>query len=278
MAFPDLFVSNPAEVADHRKLIFYVDSPPREMQILSGIAIPMWDSKLRFDVAEIKVHFEQDKPPGDYPNDWKYTAMVALAGINSEGEDFTFTADECELRVNEANDELFLWVKIGVLGEPAVIRRVSYHVEVISELPIQGAILGTIRWSADYGDPKHSGPAPMFKVGPATYNPPPPLGGSGGGGPYGWSWDAGFTVETSVTPVLTSGNEWAVPYAISGLPLDVPLQIVPDLLPGALDGPNPVRYSPMPAFAPPSRPITLTAAAPSVTGVDFELVFPLAPH
>ena len=164
MPFPDLFVSNPAEVADHRRLIFYVGSPPREMQVLAGIAIPMWDSQLRFDVAEIKIHFEQDKPPGNYPKDWEYTAMVALAGINSEGEDFTFTADECELRVNEANDELYLWVKIGVLGEPAVIRRVSYHVEVISNLPIQGGIFGTIRWSADYGDPMQGGPAPMFKV------------------------------------------------------------------------------------------------------------------
>jgi hypothetical protein len=274
MSFPDLFVSNPAEVSSHKRLVFFVGSPPREMQILSGIAIPMWDSQLRLDVAEIKVHFEQDKPPGDYPRDWEYTAMVSLAGINSEGEDFTFTADQCELRVNEGNNELFLWAQIAVLGEPAVLRRLSYHVEVISKLPIQGSIFGTIRWSADLGDPKHGGPAPMFKVGPATYTAPPPLGGGGGGGPYGWNWDAGMTIETSVKPELTSGNEWAVPYSISGLPLDLPLNITPDLLPDALNGPDHAKYGINPAFAPPSRPITLTAAVPSLTGVDFEMTFP----
>src|SRR5215472_4024760 len=161
MAFPDFSVSNPAEVLSPKKLVFFVDTPPREMQILSGIVIPMWDSQLKLDTAEIKVHFEQDKPPGNYPLDWKYTAIVSLAGINSEGQDFTFTADECELRVNESNNELYLWARIAVLGEPAVLRRLSYHVEVISMIPIQGSIFGTIRWSADIGDPKHSGPAPM---------------------------------------------------------------------------------------------------------------------
>src|SRR3974390_1060603 len=179
MPVVNFFVSNAAQVSSHRRLVFFVDSPPREMQILSGIVRPSWDSQNDFDVEEVNVHFEQDAPPGNYPNDWTYTATTSLAGLNSEGEDFTFTADECELRVWPANNELYLWAKIGVLGNPAVLRTFSYHIEVLSNLPIQGMIFGTIRWSADIGAPTNSGPSPMFNVGPATYTPPPPLGGGG---------------------------------------------------------------------------------------------------
>ena len=75
-----------------------------------------------------------------------------------------------------------------------------------------------------------------------------------------------------MAPVLGAG-EWAVPYAIYGLPLDTALNIVPDLKPGTLDGPPP-GYGPFAAFAPPSRLVTLTAAVPSVVGVDFEMTFP----
>jgi hypothetical protein len=270
----DFFVSKPAQVSSPRRLVFFVDSPPREMQILSGIVRPSWDSQNNFDVEEINIHFEQDAPPGNYPEDWVYTATTSLAGLNSEGEDFTFTADECELRVWPANNELYLWAKIGVLGNPAVLRTFSYHVEVLSNLPIQGMIFGTIRWSADIGAPKNGGPAPMFNVGPATFTPPPPLGSGGGGGPFGWNWDPAFTVVTSVTPVLAA-NEWIVPYIITGLPIDVLFTIMPQLIDGALDGPPPGKYGILPAYAPPSRPITLTAATPSVGGVDFEMTFPL---
>jgi hypothetical protein len=268
----DLFTGNPDQVASARRLSFFVDNPPREMQIFSGIAIPMWDSQLKLDYADVFVHFEIDAPPGTINVDWEYTATISLASIGSDGEeDFTYATDECELAVHPGNNELMLKARIGVLGEPAVLYRFSYHVEVISKLPIVGAVFGTIRWNQMYGAPSQKGSAPMFKVGPATYNAGGGLGA--GGAKAGWNWDPDLTVLTNVAPINAAG-EWAVPYALTGLPLDQPLNITPDLLDGALVGP-PSPFQPLAAFAPPSHLITLTAATPSVVGADFEMTFPV---
>jgi hypothetical protein len=244
-------------------MIFYVGNPPRQMLIMSGIVRAFWNSRLKYDTEEVFVRLQQDKPPGDYPKDWEYTLTICLSGIDSQGQDFTFTADECELRVNPDNDELTLWARIGVLGEDpeAVLRTFSYHIEVISKTPILGAIFGTIRWAESLGAPHVSGPAPMFKVGPTIFTPS-----------VGWSWVPEFTVETSITPVL-GGGEWAVPYAIFNLPLDTPLNIMPDLIAGALDGPPPQFGSGTVAFSPPMRSITLTTSQPSLTEVNFEMTF-----
>src|SRR5262249_9358135 len=129
-----LFIKNKTQVASPKRLVFFVDSPPREMQILSGIAIPNWDSQEKLDYLEVFVHFDQDAPPGEIIQDWDYTATVSLAAIDSDAdESFVFATDECELRVQPASRELMLWAKIGVLGDSASLNRFSYHVEILSK-------------------------------------------------------------------------------------------------------------------------------------------------
>jgi hypothetical protein len=274
VAIKELFVGSPSDVASAQSLTFYVGNPPRQMQIFSGIAIPNWDSQLRLDFEDVRIHFNVSAPDGNYPDDWGYTATVSLAHIDSADNDFTFLTDQCKV-VKADDGELQLIVTIAVLGEPAHLVRFSYHVEVLSNIPVQGTVFGSIRWNKFFGTPSvavGSG-APMFKVGPATYWPGAPLGGVGG--PAGWIWDGAFTIDTS-TPPTPAGDYFIVPYAITGLPLNQPLTIRPDLLPGTLDGP-PATYSPNPSFAPDAVPVTLTASAPSAVNVDFEMTFASEP-
>jgi hypothetical protein len=268
-----LRVAYPEEVASPQSLTFYVGNPPRQMQIFSGIAIPDWDSQLKFDPLDVFVHFNVDAPDGNFPDDWGYTATASLAHIDAADDDFTVAIDECDVFKSVAG-ELVLHVNIGVLGTPAHLRRFSYHVEVLSKIPVQGSIFGTIRWNKSFGDPFPSvlEGAPMFKVGPATFEP----GGFGVGLPV-WVWEDQFTIETSVPPQLV-GDKWLVPYSITGLPLSQDLNIRPDLLPGTLNGP-PMGFDSNPAFAPISYPVTLTPSAPSAMGIDFEMIFAASsPH
>ncbi|HEY3132527.1 MAG TPA: hypothetical protein VGL91_23970 [Acidobacteriota bacterium] len=256
----------PNEVSSPRSLTFYVGNPPRQMQIFSGIAIPEWDSQKRLDYEEVLVHFNVPAPQGNYPGDWEYTATTSLASVRADAEeDFTFATEECSVLADENTGELLLYAKIAVLGEPAVLSRFSYHVEVLSKIPVPGMVLGSIRWKDFYGDPVTSviNGGAMFKVGPATLKPLP----------AGWQWDAQFTIETSVAPQHI-GKEWVVPYSITGLPINKALIIVPDLLPGTLAGP-PGPFSPLSAFAPPFYDVKLTTAAPSEVGLDFEMTFPV---
>jgi len=264
------------------------------MQIFSGIAIPGWWSDGSMDYLEVYVHFDVPAP-GHYPDDWEFTLTTSLASIDADGDnDFSFATDECKMaRADEldglpagATDELVLYAKIAALGTPGYLNRFSYHAELLSTIPVQGTVAGTIRWSVKYGDPTNAvlGGAPMFRVGPATYDPGSGIGGGGGAAP-GFSWDPQYTVETTAPPQqiettapppLQRQREWAVPYVITGLPLDKPLEIRPDLLPGTLDGPRP-PFTGGPGFAPPFQPITLTSSAPSAAPVDFEMVFGSGP-
>jgi hypothetical protein len=255
----------PDEVASPRSLTFFVGNPPRQMQIFSGIAIPNWDSQELLDFKDVLVHFNVPAPDGNFPDDWEYTATASLAHIDASGDnDFTFLTEECQVLKDENTGELLLYVKIAVLGSPAHLVRFSYHVEVLSKVPVQGSIFGTIRWNSAFGD---LGGGPMFKVGPATFV----AAGLGGGGFTGWVWDDQFTIETPEHPKHV-GNMWLVPYSITGLPLNRDLNIRPDLLPGTLIG-LPAGFDPNPAFAPISYPVTLTPSAPAAVGIDFEMTF-----
>ena len=248
----------PDEVASAQSLSFYVGNPPQLMQIFSGIAIPSTDSQGSLDYEDVLVHLNVPAP-GEYPQDWDYTATVSLASVDSPGDaTFTFATDECEVMSAAAvlgageTDELVLHAKIAVRGSPAHVNRFSYHIEVLSKNPLQGAVLGTISWVDEYGEPSSAAfdDAQMFKVGTATH-----------------------MIETSVAPQKV-GRTWFVPYEIDGLPLDQPLDIVPSLLPGKLKRPDPDPFLPGEMFTPPFRLITLTTAVPSATNVDFVMTLP----
>ena len=133
----------PNQVASPKHLTFYVGSPPREMQIFTGIAIPNWDSQAKLDFADVLIHFNVPAP-GRFPDDWDYTATVSVASIMSDDIGFTFATDQCAATVDENTGELLLYVRIAVAGSPAVLNRFSYHVEILSKVPVQGAIMGTI--------------------------------------------------------------------------------------------------------------------------------------
>jgi hypothetical protein len=258
----DLYVDNANEVASPKHLMFFVGGP-LEMQIFSGIAIPNWDSQLDFDSEQVRVHLGVPAP-----EDWDYTATISLSSISSSNNGFTFSMDNCIVDTDEIGN-LTLSANITVQGEPAYLQSFSYHVEVLSNKKVQGSIFGTIRWSEVFGGPAAPGGAPMFSIGPATYNPV-----SGSGGTVGWTWDPKYTVSTSVAP-LKSAGEWAVPYNIIGLPLNVAFTIVPQLIAGALDGP-PFPYRGSPGFFPVSALITLTESTPSAIQ-DFDMIFTMPP-
>src|SRR5690348_10941854 len=139
----NLHTGQPNEVSSPGHLTFFVGNPPRQMQIFSGIAIANWDSQERLDFADVFVHLNVPTP-GRYPDDWEYTATTSLAHIDADGdEDFTFLTDECSVVADENTGELGLYAKIAVLGTPAHLVRFSYHIEVLSKIPVQGLVMGT---------------------------------------------------------------------------------------------------------------------------------------
>jgi hypothetical protein len=246
----------PDEVSSPKHLVFFVDDPPKQMQIFSGIAIPMWDSEKLLDVADVLVHFGVTAPNGNPPVDWDFTATISLASAISNSDEFTFATDQCAVIVDKNTRELMLFAQIAVKGDPvSVLARFSYHVEVLSKIPVTGVVKGTIRWHESWGAPDgnvQDGTLPMFQV----------------------KWDSAPAVFTTEAPAKL-GTEWAVPYSLTGLPLDTSLSIVPELVPGALDGP-PAGFSSI-EWTPPSSAVTLTLAQPIVDKQDFEMTFnPLA--
>lgn len=250
----------PDEVATPKHLQFLVGDPPKLMQIFSGIAIPSWDSEKLLDYTDLLVHLGVPAPAGTQGKDWDFTATTSLAAIGNMGAgDFTFATNECTVLTAPAMidgkrvDELILYAKLAVQGDPfSLLGRISYHVEVLSEIPVVGAVRGTIRWLEQYGDPTSGvamGAPPMFRL----------------------TCDAAPSVYTTEMPQKEHGY-WSVPYAFLGLPLDQALTITPELMPGAFAGP-PAGYLAGARVTPSSHTVTLTPAQPTVTNQDFEMTF-----
>jgi hypothetical protein len=252
----------PQGVAGPSSISFFVGNPPRQMLIFSGVALANWDSQSDLDFAEARV-----KLGASSTEHFQYTSSVGLGSIYNEDSDFTFAADQAWVVADSQTGELTLHVTLAVQGEPSVLNRFTYHVQVLSD-PIVASISGTIRWHEAFGDPTSAvldGASPMFRVVAGITVELPPVGGF-----RQFRWDEHASGFTTAVPVK-AGGMWAVPYLINHVPLGTQFEVRPDPS-AALAGPPP-GYIGTPSFAPPVRIVELTPSWPAATGVDFEMSF-----
>jgi hypothetical protein len=263
----DAGVNPPIGVATPQRLAVYVGTTPRQLLIFTGVAIPDWDSQRNLDTEEVIVRLGATTTPN-----FAATAVVGLASIHNEDSDFWFATNSATVDTDPADGILRLHVPISVQGNPSVLSRFSYMVNVLSD-PITSKISGLISWPKYYGDPTFAvtkGGNPMFRVAVGqTVNVPGPPGG------FGSTQFIENTAGFSSTPFPTN-DMWVAAYEVNNVPLGQQWQVQPSLLAGALAGPPP-GYVASPGFSP-QQVVQLTPSAPAASGVDFAMIFPQPPH
>jgi hypothetical protein len=263
----DAGVNPPVGVATPQMIALYVGTTPRQLLIFTGVAIPNWDSQENLDTEEVIVRLGATTTPY-----FEATAAVGLASIHNDNSDFWFATDSATVDIDPADGILRLHVSIAVQGNPSLLSRFSYMVNVLSD-PVTSKIAGLISWPQFYGDPTFAvlkGGNPMFRVAVGqTVSVPPPPGSS-----FGSTQFVENTAGFSSTPLLANGT-WAAAYEVDNVPLGESWQVQPSLLSGALVGPPP-GYQAGPGFSP-QQIVELTPSAPAANGVDFAMIFTQPP-
>ncbi len=252
----------PVGVATPQMISVYVGTTPRQLLIFSGVAIVDWELKRNLDTEEVIVRLGATTTPY-----FEATAAVGLATIENEDSDFWFGANSATVDIDPNDGTLLLHVPIATLGNPSVLHRFCYMVNVLSD-PITAKIAGLISWPRFYGDPTFAvlkGGNPMFRiaVGQIVSLPAPPGG-------FGSTEFKENTAGFSSLPVL-AGDTWVAAYEVDNVPLGQLWLVQPSLLGGALAGPPP-GYVASPAFDP-QQVVELTPSAPAANGVDFAMSF-----
>ena len=264
----DAGVIPPLGVAKPSRIDFYVGTPPRQMLIFTGVAIPEVVAQEE-DLTDLVWAEVIVKLGAVTTENFLYTCTVGLASISNEDSDFNFFADESSVIAPKSTGELELHVPVGVSGEPSSLHRLTYHVQVLSD-PVTSMISGTIRWADLYGQPSPdvlSGATPMFTV-VAGHTVELPAQDPPGFRQFRWEGHA-FGHSTAVPQNF--GGTWAVPYVIKNVPLGVQFEVRPDPPAGHLIN-LPPGYLLPPSFNPGLRVVELTPAAPSAIGIDFDML------
>jgi hypothetical protein len=265
----DAGTSPPLGVANPTSLTMYVGDPPRELLIFNGTAIPEYRVGKDLEHREVRVRLG-----AIVAVPFVSTATASLATISNDNSDFIFATDTASVDI-DTDGTLLLHVAIGGLGDPSELMRFSYQVHVLTD-PVTAKVSGLISWDRKFGDPTIAatkGGHPMFSVtaGQTVTTPGPPGATDGGFG--GTVFEPASPPGFSTPPALTA-DRWVAAYEIDNVPLNSTLQIVPELLGGALVGP-PAGYLAAAGFLPVPRNVMLTPSAPSAASVDFEMTFQL---
>ena len=252
-----LDANDPTQVASASHIEFQTGEPGQKSVILSGIAIPSWNIKdgdklhqatvtvnLRYPVLAIK----------------QATITLGLASLYSGGTTFLYASDSATLCVDESSQELLLQVDVALMGDPAHLSRFGYQVVVIATTQTTG-ISGTIRFTTDFFNPSQLSPDEISRLflvsaNSATFLAPP------AGGPFG---ETVYTqiVGGTITGMNVSNGNVGVTYQISAVPYNEDIYVI--VTPGQ---PFTAQTENFDQSAGP-YPVHLTAASPSVTGVDF---------
>jgi hypothetical protein len=256
-----LDVTNPEQVSSPRVLDVMLGAPVVErLLILTGIAIPEWDSQGHLDPKRVWVDL------GLFPKRVvSYTAVTGLAALGAGSDGFAMGTDAVSVELRDDTGELALVCDIQVSGKPGWLHRIAYQASVIVEVE-SPLIAGTIRWQpAALGMLRQTN---LFTVVGHSVEVIPPAPGSGG-----------FTKSIvhdiarageSDRPVQDEDGFIKVPYVLSGeLPLNLDITVAPSAIAGAFSV-TPDRLAFDQVAGP--RPVRLTPSNPQVFGVDFEML------
>jgi hypothetical protein len=248
-----LDVKNHQQVASSRSIQVRLGNPPAHLVILTGIAIPSWDSQDEDDMngAEVIVNLRM---PAVRLLQW--TASIGLANIVNEDSDFTFGTDQVELELVKTNLELHACIVVA--GEPSYLNRFSYEATAVIEIE-EPLIAGTIRWQDGTLDGGPAGGGPWFELRATTH--------VDDGTPFGRD-DQVLASDTGFVQPSHTGTINELPYALHGLPFEVPLTI--SVSPNSLV-PSPGHLLRLEQVSGPPQPITLTGQRPQVLDLDFEM-------
>jgi hypothetical protein len=255
------------DVENGRMLDVRVGDQPVHWLIFAGIAKPEWnidDSDIQRDDVLIDLGV-------DVTQMLNYTATVGLATIGNSDSDFLFGTDAVTVE-QTAGSRLFLRVKVALSGTSS-LNRFGYqaHVKAVINDPL---ISGTIRWQQ--GIESHARNIDLFAITANQVQWQP-----GGLGPN-LIPVPGAVVEIDA-PALQQGT-YEVGYRIRNIPVDTPLYVQADPVPGAFvpaDGGLLQVSSVTPSDAglvDVAGPITLTGPSFTVGGVDFVMTLQPAPR
>jgi hypothetical protein len=247
------------QVASASKIEFDTGVSGQKAVIFSGIAIPDWnlndDDNIYRQTVTVLLRYVVSKV-------LNATISVGLASIYNGDSNFLFATDSASLATDPATQELQLLVEVALMGDPASLNRFGYQVVVVVAVQVTG-IAGTIRFDKSVFDATGFSAAQVQQLFMVSANTqtwvPNPTGGFG-------------TVQSTpvaygtITGLTTSGNDFDVAYNIPGAPYNQQLYVT------VQNGPSftPSQPTAIGQTAGPS-PATLTAAAPSVSGVDFRV-------
>lgn len=261
----------PIGVDTPHSLSMYVGDPPRQLQIFTGVAVPEWRS-VDDDLNREEVWVRLGATTTDQ---FGWTAQAALASISNEDTDFVFALDGAFVDTDtEAGDGVLrLRVPIAAQGDPSILHRFSYNVQVLSD-PVRAKITGVITWSQEWGGPTFAVTgkgAPMFRVAVGQTASLPPTPGS--------FPQTKFVEQTAgySSPPVAAGGLWAAAYEIDDVPLGQLWEVRPSLLGGTLNGP-PSSFDSNAGFQPYPQMVQLSLAQPSANGVDFRMAFSQGPR
>ena len=250
--------NNPNDVASTSRLEVDIDVPNRKMVIFSGIAIPEWsvfddDDNLQ-DTYTVNLHYPVLAVD-------QATMAVGLASVGNGDTDFLFACDATELDIDPITQELSLKVSLANRGNPSALNRFSYQV-VVTAVTAVTQISGTIYWDKSIFMPKTPSGAvylALFQVTADTFYTPPS---------DGFSTEVLTIVARGKTlPVVEKGNDFAMPYEISAAPFNTPLKVA--VVPGHAFATAPGNTLVTQISGP--RPLTLTPANATISGVDFRV-------
>ena len=265
----DAGTNPPVGVATPCHLTVFVGDAPRELLILSGVAIPEWRSDGDLDRQEVVIRLGVTTT-----EHYAWTANVSLAAISNDDTDFLFALDWTSVDT-DPDGTLCLHVAIAAQGAPADLLRFSYQVHVLSD-PIRSLVSGLISWPRQFGAPTYAvlqGGDPMFRVEVGETIPVPPT--------FGQEFQ-----QTTFVPAcpaglsskpIAAGDMWVAAYEVDNVPLGRQWEVRPALLAGALAGP-PSGYLSSPSFQPMPQSAWITPSSPAATGVDFTMTFTLPPR
>lgn len=264
----DAGTTPPLGVATPCRLTVFVGDAPRQLLILSGVAIPEWRSGGDLDRQEVVIRLGVTTTP-----QYAWTATVSLAAISNDDTDFLFALDSTSMDTDQ-DGTLRLHVAIAAQGEPADLLRFSYQVHVLSD-PVHSLVSGLISWPRQFGDPTYAvlqGGDPMFRVEVGETVPVPTPGQQFQQTTFVSACPAGLSSKP-----VAAGDLWVAAYEVDNVPLGRQWEVRPALLAGALAGP-PAGYLASPGFQPMPQSAWLTPSSPAATGVDFTMTFIAPPR
>ncbi len=227
-------------------------TPGTKGVVLSGIAIPEWHLKDDDTIHRMPYTINLGYPALEVTS---ATVAVGLASIYNGGSAFLFATDNFTLSIDPSTQELVLEVGLALQGDPASLSRIAYQV-VATVVTQQTGISGTISFPQDlFGSAPLTvaGLKPFFAITASMY-----VQDSAGGFGSGHFVPVAYGALTTVT---TQGGTVTANYDIPSPPYNVALTVAV-----AMSAPPPDA-----GFSQTAGPgqITVTVAAPDVSGVDF---------